>query len=249
MNSTDFYQMLPYAPDEPAARHQNFRRPKGGPIRRSVIGAGLVVGALVLGGVVGKVQSDDQSASPGMAASGSNSVAVQATYETTRPRTDFLVPQTIEFRPAPDSSNRFSFEGRTVRVADRPSSGPEVAIYDRAAVGIVGTFEAASPSTSLTVRFKDQKNFWALTPVPAYGGFELSRIEAGSVKKRFALQLMPSDPGTAVALVDAPDRLQVVIQGKVELEVITEDLTNNDRVGLVAMGATAGSWSAVAVWG
>ena len=78
---------------------------------------------------------------------------------------------------------------------------------------------------------------------------QLTRIEDGEVKKRFTLKLTPSDPGTAVALVDAPDRVQVVVKGRVQLEVMTAELADSNRVGLLAVGPEAGSWSAIAVWG
>ncbi len=241
MSSPEFDQMLPYAPDEPERRRPDFGRGGSKGRIKWVIGALLVAAAFAVGGVVGVLAKDD---------GGSDKAASDAAdYVVNTPKSPFVVPKTTNFQPSGEVPKRFTIKERAVSIASAKKDASDLVINDADAVGIVGTIRAASTSTALAVRIQDDQNYWALTPAPAYGAFGLTRIEDGEVKKRFTLKLTPSDPGTAVALVDAPDRVQVVVKGRVQLEVMTAELADSNRVGLLAVGPEAGSWSAIAVWG
>lgn len=164
------------------------------------------------------------------------------------PKTSVLVPQTQSFSATAERDSRFRFNDGFVEVLPGEDDSIALAAHSKPAIGIVGTLQNASNGTGLAVRVQDEGNMWVLVPAPRFGAFSLVRVAGGKTVETYAMPLVQSAPGTAVGLVNQPDRIEAIVNGVVRLEVKTTDLAEFTTVGVATLGGEAGSWRALAAW-
>lgn len=140
--------------------------------------------------------------------------------------------------------------GGAGRVVVLPSlAGTTVGVPDRRARnGIAGTVAELSGAGGLMVRYRDDRSFWALLPVPKLASWRLARVERGVDVDSISVGLQPTTAGTRVQLWSEGNAVKVAINGYLCLTVTSDYLANEHKVGVAAIGNDGFGYTNVVVF-